>query len=415
MIIDPEVLARRKIDATIIDFNIWAIGEGLEGTEGGILFDRYCERLFSAGFPLWRASVGMRTLHPQWGGHRYVWWRGKNALESEFFERSDVEDSAFTNSPFHYLANSALVGGETWLRRRLVGPDAKLDFPILPELRDQGATDYFAAIYAYGRGDPSYGYGVVYSFTTDRPSGYDDENLTLLQTTLPALSLAMKSLAGHQIASSLLGAYLGDDAGRRVHSGEIARGAVETRRAVLWFADIRGFTSLADRLAGPELIELLNDMLECMTAPVRSRGGQVLKFLGDGVLATFPFDPANCMTACAVGLEAAREAMRSLESLNVARAAAGKPVAVFDLALHLGDVLYGNIGAVDRLDFTVIGPAVNEVSRIEALCEGLGQPVLISAELAEASKGCQEKLRLLGRYELRGVREPRDIYALEAL
>jgi adenylate cyclase len=259
--------------------------------------------------------------------------------------------------------------------------------------------------------DPSRGTGIGYSFATDRPGGFRDDDLVLLRAVLPATSLAMMTHAGHAIASGLLEAYLGSDAGHRVHSGAIERGSVESIRAVLWYADIRGFTAIADTTPGLVVIELLDEVFETLTALLRPRGGQVLKFLGDGMLATFAVD-ATPDEICRRALEAARDAMAAIDRLNSARREAGKPIAEVDLALHLGEVLYGNVGAIDRLDFTVIGPAVNEVARIEALCEPLGCKVLVSAELAATAvnTGC---LTPLGRHKLRGVREPREIYALD--
>jgi adenylate cyclase len=234
----------------------------------------------------------------------------------------------------------------------------------------------------------------------------------LLRAVLPALSLAMMTHGGHMIASGLLKAYLGGDAGGRVHAGAVERGSVESVRAVLWYADIRGFTAIADTTPGLIVIELINAIFETLTASLRPRGGQVLKFLGDGMLATFPLLDATRDETCSQAIDAAAEAMAGLDRLNAARQETGKPIAVVDLALHLGEVLYGNVGAVDRLDFTVIGPAVNEVARIEALCEPLGRKVLISAELASAV-GDSRPLEPLGYHTLRGVRDPRKIYALD--
>jgi adenylate cyclase len=234
----------------------------------------------------------------------------------------------------------------------------------------------------------------------------------LLRAVLPALSLAMMAHAGHTIASGLLEAYLGGDAGRRVHAGAVERGSVESIRAVLWFADMRGFTKLADGTGELEVIELLDEVFETLTAPLRSRGGQVLKFMGDGMLAVFPLLAETQAETCSNAIDAAREAMHTLNRVNRARAEASKPVAEVDLALHIGEVLYGNVGAADRLDFTVIGPAVNEASRIETLCEPLGHKVLVSAEFAAAAGSCTG-LQPLGHHRLRGVRDPRAIYGLD--
>ena len=221
----------------------------------------------------------------------------------------------------------------------------------------------------------------------------------------------MKAHAGHVIASALLRTYLGEQTGRRVHAGAIERGSVESLHAVLWFADIRGFTPTSDASPGPVVIELLNSVFEIIAATLRSRGGEVLKFLGDGVLATLSFKEADRARTCQNALDAAAETMRKLEMLNEARAAAGLPIVTVDLALHIGDVLYGNVGATDRLDFTVIGPAVNEVTRIEALCEPLRSTVLVSAEFAAALGNTGDRLISLGHQRLRGVRQAKEIFA----
>ncbi|MBV8738794.1 MAG: adenylate/guanylate cyclase domain-containing protein [Alphaproteobacteria bacterium] len=407
----------------IIELHVWAVGQGLRGAEAAPLFDEFCQSLVSAGVPLWRAFAGMRTLHPQWGGYGYTWRRRLNAIEPQQFERGDRYEQGVLNSPIGYLIRLWEVMAATapakearsglHLRRRLSGAEAQLDFPLLEELAAAGATDYFAEVVRFGAaGDASRGTGVGYSFATDRPCGFDDDDLGLLKAVLPVVSLAMMAHASHTIASSLLEAYLGADAGRRVHAGAIERGSVESIRAVLWYADIRGFTAIADTIPGAVVIELLDEIFETLTAALRSRGGQVLKFLGDGMLAIFPFDDATREEICRRALDGAADAMRAVDRLNAARCEAGKPSAAVDLALHLGEVLYGNVGAVDRLDFTVIGPAVNEVARIETLCEPLGRKVLVSAALA-AAVAESSRLEPLGTHVLRGVRDPREIYGLD--
>jgi adenylate cyclase len=402
----------------IIELHVWAVGEGLRGTEAAPLFDGFCQRLVIAGVPLWRAFAGMRTLHPQWGGYGYIWSRQLNAIQPRQFERGDAYEQNILNSPIGYLireAEASAGGGDPWrnLRRRLAGPAAQLDFPDLDQLAAAGATDYFAEIVRFGEtDDPSRGTGIGYSFATDRPGGFVDDDIMLLKAVLPVVSLAMMTHAGYTIASGLLAAYLGGDAGRRVHAGAVERGSVESIRAVLWYADIRAFTAIADSTPGPVVVELLGEVFETLTASLRPRGGQVLKFLGDGMLAIFPCEDATRDEICRQALDAAAEAMTAVDRLNAAPREAGKPAVAVDLALHLGEVLYGNVGAVDRLDFTVIGPAVNEAARIEALCEPLDRKVLVSAELA-AAVGASCRLVPLGHHELRGVREPREIYGLE--
>jgi adenylate cyclase len=407
----------------IIELHVWAVGEGLRGADAATLFDGLCQRLVSAGVPLWRAFAGMRTLHPQWGGYGYIWWRHLNAIQPQQFERGDEYEQGVLNSPIGSLirlgeARAATASGEaadSWphLRRCLAGPEAQLDFPMLEEYAAAGATDYFAEVVRFGAsGDPSRGTGVGYSFATDRTGGFVEDDVALLKAVLPVVSLAMMTHAGYTIASGLLEAYLGGDAGRRVHAGAVKRGSVENIRAVLWYADIRAFTAIADTTPGAVVIELLDEVFETLTASLRPRGGEVLKFLGDGMLAIFPYQETACEQICRRALDAAAEAMSAVERLNTARRDAGKPAAAVDLALHLGEVLYGNVGAIDRLDFTVIGPAVNEAARIEALCEPLGRKVLVSAELA-AAVGASCRLVPLGHHRLRGVREVREIYGLE--
>jgi adenylate cyclase len=400
-----------------MELQMWIIREGIRGADAAALFDGFCERLVMARLPLWRAFIGMPTLHPQLGGYSYIWRRDLTDVETAQFGRGNEYEQIIENSPFGYLIReleNSEEAGDPWrhLRRRLAGPDARLDFPILKDLAAVGASDYFAVVVRFGSGgDLSRGTGIGYSFATDVSAGFTNDQLALLQALLPALSLAMMTHAGHTISSGLLEAYLGGDAGGRVHAGAVERGSVESVHAVLWYADIRGFTAISDGTPGLIVIELLNAIFETFTAALRPRDGQVLKFLGDGMLAIFPFVESKRDLTCRAALDAAAEAMHGLDRLNAERHASGKPVATVDLALHLGDVLYGNVGAVDRLDFTVIGPAVNEVARIETLCEPLNRQVLVSSELATVVSD-HYRLSPLGWHILRGVREPREIYAL---
>ena len=404
-----DALGRR-----IVDTHIWAVQEGLRGADAYHLFDGYCQRLVVDGTPLWRAHTTMETLHPQWSGLGYTWRRDLNAITPEQYAHGNLEESNFLVSPLYALVQRARAGEENpTMRRRLEAGLEERDFPVLEEFFALGATDYVALLFIFAGGDRSQGSGIVYSFATDQRGGFSDDDRTLIEATLPALSLAMKAHAGHVIASGLLATYLGEDAGRRVHAGSIMRGSLDNLRAVLWYADIRGFTSISDSAPGPIVVELLNDVFEILTASLRERGGQVLKFIGDGMLAIFPFEEADRAEICRRALDAAIEAMRNIEALNAAREARGAPPASVDLALHLGDALYGNVGAIDRLDFTVIGPAINEAARIEALCEPLGRAVLVSAEFVEGMKAADSRLKSLGRHALRGVKERKEIFALD--
>ena len=400
-------------DARITELHLWAVREGLRRAPAAAVFEDFCLRLAAAGVPLWRAFVGMRTLHPQWAGYTYTWWRDRDVVDPSPREHGEAYDQDLRESPYTYLRDTALGGGVPQrLRRRLAGSGARHDFAVLEQLAIAGGTDYLAELIPVGMATEAFpDSGLGFSFATDRPEGFSDDDLHLIEAVLPAVSLAIVSDAEHTMAAGLLAAYLGSDAGRRVHAGVVERGSVESIRAVLWYADIRGFTPIADATPGPVLVEMLDDIFETLAAPLRRHRGEVLKFLGDGMLASFAFVDATRDETCGHALNAATEAMHDLDRLSADRARIGKPVAVVDLALHLGEVLYGNVGAVDRLDFTVIGPAVNEVARIEKLCEPLGRRVLVSAELAAATRD-SARLEPLGAHLLRGVREPKEIFAL---
>ncbi|HXE17115.1 MAG TPA: adenylate/guanylate cyclase domain-containing protein [Stellaceae bacterium] len=394
----------------IIDLHRWAVREGLQGASVEQLFNGFCRQLVADGVKLWRGYAAMRTLHPQWSGYGFTWRREHTAVEEEQFERNapGTDTPGFSSSPVRHLLALAEAGEvNPRLRRSLINASER-DFPILEEFYAAGATDYFAQVFAFG-GSSDQSTGVFFSFTGDGPGGFSDDDLILIQTALPALALAVKSESGHVIASGLLAAYLGEDAGRRVHAGAVERGSVESLHAVIWYADIRGFTGIADNEPGLNVVRLLDEVFETLTAPLRQRGGQVMKFIGDGMLATFSFDSADRAETCRRALDAVEEAMIALDNMNSGREYTMLPAARVDFALHLGDVLYGNIGAADRLDFTVIGPAVNEVDRIEKLCEPLGRSVLMSAEFAAAADQ-PTRLLSLGEHMLRGVREPREIF-----
>jgi len=409
----PITSSSSATNGRINELQLWAVREGLRRAPAAPLFEDFCRRLIGSGVPLWRAFAGMRTLHPQWAGYTYTWRRDHDAVHRTRRERGRAYERDLRDSPYQHLRDAA-IGPDMplRLRRRLIGDGAQRDFPVVEQLAIAGATDYVAELIPVGMVSEAFpDSGIGFSFATDHIEGFGENDLKLIQAVLPAVALAIMSDAAHTIAAELLAAYLGADAGRRVHAGVVERGSVESIRAVLWYADIRGFTPLADATPGPVLIEMLDDVFEALTAALRPRGAQVLKFLGDGMLASFAFVDATCTETCGRALDAAAEAMRSIDRFNADRTRTGKPIAVVDLALHVGEVLYGNVGAVDRLDFTVIGPAVNEVARIESLCEPLGRKVLVSAALA-AAVADGKRLEPLGAHVLRGVREPAEIFAL---
>lgn len=392
-------------------FSDWLVARGLAGRSIGRQLAGFCARVHEAGFPLKRANMGMATLHPRYGAQTYVWRPGLVKAERTQRERSESQAARFKESPINYMYKK----GDFIFRRPLTG-NAPLEFPILEELRLEGMTDYAALITPFGSADAKkadrYAGGIFFSSATDHPAGFDAGHLQQLTDALPALALALKSRSTYDVAHTVLETYLGGDAGRRVLTGAIERGSVETIRAVLWFCDLRGFTRVSDTLPREELVELLDDYLELMARPVHDNRGQILKFLGDGFLATFDLTALDGEAVCRNALKAATELRAAFPPFNAARKKAGKVVMDFGLSLHLGDVLYGNIGAAERLDFTVIGPAVNEASRIQSLCRALERDILISSAFHEAACECHGALTSLGFHSLRGVRQPQELFAL---
>ena len=400
----------------------WLVERGMQGLPLGEQFAGFCQRVHDAGFPMKRAQMGMGTLHPRYGAHTFVWRPEAGAIEHTPRERTELSVEGYLKSPVHFMRSR----GITTLRRRLDGGGAD-EFPLFADLRAEGLTDYAALIVPFGPDEaeardlaaaqplplPEGGLdGIFFSCATDRPGGFDEGQLEQTAALLPFLALAVKARLTYDVASTVIGTYLGLDAGRRVLTGAIERGTAEAIRAVIWFADLRGFTRLADSLPRDDLVAALDDYLELLAGPLQARGGQILKFLGDGLLATFDLTERDEAAVCAEALAAAAELRDRVPAFNEERRAAGKPVMDFGLALHLGEVLYGNIGASERLDFTVIGPAVNEASRIQALCRPLERNVLISSSFQTVAGG--RGLEPLGFHALRGVRDPQELFTLRA-
>ena len=255
---------------------------------------------------------------------------------------------------------------------------------MLEDLRRRGMTDYVAMVNRFGA-DGAIGMMdcTFSSWSTDRPGGFEDADLAALEFLVPCLALAIKSASIARITETLVETYLGRDAGHRVLRGHIERGVAEKISAVLWFSDLQGFTRITDTAPPTQIIPLLNDYADAVVSALRGQGGEVLKFMGDGILAIF--DAAAAADACRQAIDAAEDAVRRVAALNQRRLAEDLPVTRFYLGLHVGEVFYGNIGSFDRLDFTVVGPAVNETSRIAAMCRSLDQDVLLSPAFAAAA------------------------------
>jgi adenylate cyclase len=388
----------------------WLVDQGLKGAGVIEIMDGFCNHLVAEGFPLVRGYISVRTLHPKYGAVGFLWQREAGGVEAERYSHESSNAAEYLRSPFAYLIDRG--GGR--LRRRLIDQSSPRDFPVLDDFVAAGITDYIADLLPFGGTERQD--GLMSSWATDRPGGFDDAHLERMTDLLPLLAVTVKATATYRVARNLLGVYLGHDAGDRVLAGAVRRGSVETIRAVLFYADLAGFTRVADTTDRDALVATLDDYLEAMAEPVDIRGGQVLKFLGDGLLATFALADFgnNAEAAAAAALDAAEDALARTAVLNLRRQENGQPVMNLDIALHLGDVLYGNVGTDERLDFTVIGPAVNEASRIEALCRTLERRVLISSALAEAAGEERHRLVALGSHPLRGVREPQELYGLAA-
>lgn len=393
----------------LLKISQWTVSEGLDGTPETKLLPGFCGRLIAAGIPVLRANVYQPTLHPMIGGHLFIWWRDEPTALQEDWDRNVNELRADeAHSPFDHM----IFTNTQQIRRRLSRHDEPSEFPLFDQFRQKGATDYFAMQIAFGK---AYALGpvdrILSSWLTDAPDGFSDAHLAAIEQLAPSLALAAKGASTYRIANTVIETYLGRDAGRRVLSGAIERGSGETIRAALWYCDLQGFTTLADTTPRDRLLGMLDDYFECMVTTVHEYGGQVLKFMGDGLLAIFNL--GHDVKSCGGALDAAERVLQRVAKLTAARRASGLPVSEFYIGLHLGDVMYGNIGARDRLDFTVVGPAVNEASRIESMCRALDRNLVVSSAFAEAADRSTDRLVSLGRYALRGVRQPQELFTLD--
>jgi adenylate cyclase len=389
----------------------WVTQAGLIGRTESELMAGFCRRIADGGVPLARAIVILDTLHPIYEGRAFRWRAdAPEAVEVLDYGRTTEGEAAelWRRSPFFHL----LQTGGTEMRRCLAAGDPA-DFPAIAQARDEGATDYLVFVHRFAAEGVIGEMDCVYSaWSSDAPDGFAGDDVTALRRLAPFLKLAVKSAALARIAGTLAETYLGRDAGRRVMSGRIVRGVAEKIGAVLWYSDLHGYTQISDNSPPEQIIPLLNDYAEVVVSAVHGHGGDVLKLVGDGTLAIFPAD--NREEACLGALAAAVGMRDGVVELNGKRAAAGLPTTQVYLALHVGDVFYGNIGSKDRLDFTIVGPAVNEVSRILALSRSVEQDVLLSASFANAlGSAMRRRLVSIGRYALRGVAQPQELFIPE--
>ncbi len=388
-------LGRPVAGGSLVD---WILSREIRGKDGAAMFDELCWRMVAQDLPLWRANLSIGTLHPQLMGLGFRWHRQRGV--TEFRVRHGIERHPdYLESPMR----PAIEKGVT-LRYRLEEETADLDrYPLLRQLRGEGATDYLACPLAMGvvRYD-------VATWATDRPGGFAPAHVAAITQILPALSLFVETKVLERRSAILLDTYLGRTIGRHILDGEIFRGESRRLRAALMAVDLRDSTGLADRLPGEELIRLLDDYFEAVAGAVHAEGGEILKFVGDGVLAIFGPEGRPEPEAAAAAFAAAAEIVRRVDVANENRDIVGQELIRFGIGLHLGEIYYGNVGAADRLDYTAIGPAVNLVVRLEGLTKTLQRPVLLSESFAKAAGA---PFLSLGRHPMRGLSEPQEVFA----
>ena len=372
----------------------WLMDQALMGAPSvEQIVDGCCARLSAAGIPLWRSYVAFRTLHPLLSVVAVDWTRD-GGVETTGYRHDDVEMNLdWQNSPLNRIMTSRVP----MLRRRLSGPEAMRDFPILDELRDGGATDYLAFVVPF---NAEWDDGVIGSWATDRASGFSDGDIRALLRIQQRLAVACKVKIEDEISRNIVDAYLGPNAGQR--------GDYESIHAAIWYSDLRDSTGLAEALPPDRYLMLLNDYFECTAGAVTAEGGEVLLLLGDAVLAIFPIGKAAdaSQAACAAALRTVAESARRLAAAN--RDRGDEPHLACGIGLHCGDLMFGNIGVPERLQFTVVGPAANEVARIHDLAKQLARPVLVSDVFA---RQLPLEWQPLGRHELRGIASAREVFA----
>jgi adenylate cyclase len=407
----PGKLRRRMDGAQVASISQAMTSAGLAGAREPDLVRDFCDRLVGMGIPIARATVFIDTLHPVYEGRAFRWRRDETPstpmIEYGRTNRGGEIAESWRRSPFYHLDQT----GGTLLYRKLVSGEP-MDFPVLEELRAEGQTGYLALTHRFTAGGIIGEMDCIYSsWSTDVADGFAEPHIAAMCELLPSLALAVKCASLARIAETLVETYLGRDAGRRVLEGRIERGIADRIGAVVWYSDLRGFTRITET-APEQIIPFLNDYSDAIISSIHEAGGDVLKLIGDGTLAIFKAtDPDR---ACHCALVAERLMKSRIRDLNRTRAADELPITQPYLGLHIGEVFYGNVGSQDRLDFTVVGPAVNEASRIAALCRSVEKDVLISSAFASAAgPGDRARMVSVGRYALKGVHRSQELFTLE--
>ena len=358
-----------------------------------------CERLVVAGLPLWRVAAFVQSLHPDAFGRSFVWRAGADEVVVNTAGFDLPESERFRQSPLAILHASGCE-----VRHRLDDPESRR-FPLFDDLRSEGVTDYIALPLHFTDGSVH-----ATSWTTKQANGFTEEQLAVLRSIIPPFSRLGEIFQLRRTAVALLDTYVGQRAGERIWAGDIRRGHAEAMQAVIWLSDLRGFTTLSDRLPAATVVEILNRYFDCQVPPIRKHGGEILKFMGDGLLAVFPIARSSerVEEVCARVLDAAREARANVVAMRYER---GELVERFrfGVALHIGDILFGNIGGSGRLDFTCIGPAVNLAARLEKIAGRLGRTVVASSAFAGC---CAGEWTDLGEFPIAGLSSAQQVYGL---
>ena len=378
------------------------LSDGRKSASAAALMEGLCAEIVTAGVPIDRMMMAIRTIHPEILANTYGWKRQAPAIfEVNRVRRDVVNDPDYQRSPIKRIHD-----GEDELRWRLTDCAEVNAYDVLSDLQQDGYTDYVIFALPFSDGQRN-----TLSFATQATDGFSEDDLVLLRSMLPVLTLLIEVRASRMMSARLLDTYVGHEAGERILQGQVVRGEGQHIHAVIWYADLRDFTSLSDTRPMKEVIAILDDWFEAMTRAIHDHGGQVLKFIGDGLLAIFPLgDAAFRHYTCRQALQAAVEAQAAVKRLNATRAKHGKTELNYRLALHVGDLMWGNIGAVDRLDFTAIGPSVNLTARLEALCGELSVHLLMSGAFAAIAQESFDIVSLGRTSAARGRRASGSLY-----
>ena len=385
-----------------------------------VLIDSYCRFLCGQGFAIRRCNMTTATVHPLMHNMRHVWFDrptdpgpinpdvvvarsqyrfGDSMIDEIYFNAGSPNNPQYLASPFFVVEQL----GE--LHEAIRAPGEPQRFPVFDDLAALGCRDYYGArLQNYSDLIQKIG------LATDRPGGFGEEGAGQLRASVRVLGLLLNTVIEADTKTTLANVYLGQDPGQRVCAGMIHRGEVVSIDAAVWFSDLRDFTASGEELPPEKIIERLNDYFEIVVGAIHGAGGEVLKYIGDAVLAIFPVSAErDAKAACRAAVGALHDATQRLASLNASSVARGEPPLAHGVGLHVGTASYGNIGGRERLDFTVIGRTVNIASRIESQCRPLGAAALCSGEFAELAGIAS---RPLGSFELKGVAGPVELHAL---